>query len=79
MMESALDAASEDSIRRAIESAEANRTVVIVAHRFSLVGNLDLILVMAEGNIVQKGTHTELMACEGLYRTLHQLQQGESL
>ena len=56
----------------------ANRTAVVIAHRFSLVRDLDLILVMSEGKIVQTGSHAELMAAGGLYRTLFELQQGES-
>lgn len=74
---SALDAASEESIRRAMRNVMAGRTTVIIAHRFSLVRDLDLILVMAEGKIVQKGTHNVLMANGGLYRTLFELQQGD--
>lgn len=73
---SALDAASEDSINRAMKTVMAGRTAVVIAHRFSLVRDLDLILVMADGRIVQSGSHAELMAQEGLYRTLYGLQQG---
>lgn len=74
---SALDAASEDSIRRAMRKLMAGRTAVVIAHRFSLVKDLDLILVMNRGRIVQQGSHDELMAQGGLYRTLFELQQGE--
>nr|MEE4266730.1 ABC transporter ATP-binding protein [Candidatus Krumholzibacteria bacterium] len=74
---SALDAASEDAIRKAMGKLMKGRTVVVIAHRFSLVKDLDLILVMNQGRLVQQGTHTELMAQDGLYRTLYTLQQGE--
>jgi subfamily B ATP-binding cassette protein MsbA len=74
---SALDAASEESIRQAMLTLMAGRTAVVIAHRFSLVKDLDLILVMNEGRLVQQGSHPELMAQGGLYRTLFELQQGE--
>lgn len=74
---SALDAASEESIRQAMRKLMAGRTAVVIAHRFSLVKDLDLILVMNRGRIVQQGSHKELMARGGLYRTLFELQQGE--
>ena len=72
---SALDAASEESILKAMVKLMSGRTVVVIAHRFSLVKDLDLILVMNEGRIVQQGTHAELMSAGGLYRTLFELQQ----
>jgi ABC-type multidrug transport system fused ATPase/permease subunit len=55
----------------------AGRTAVVIAHRFSLVKDLDLIMVMNRGRVVQQGSHRELMAQGGLYRTLFELQQGE--
>ncbi len=73
---SALDAASEDSIHRAMKSVMTGRTAIVIAHRFSLVRDLDLILVVAEGRIVQRGSHAELLAEDGMYRTLYDLQQG---
>lgn len=75
---SALDAASEDSVNRAMKGVMAGRTAIVIAHRFSLVRDLDVILVMAGGKIVQRGTHAELAGQNGLYRTLYDLQQGES-
>lgn len=74
---SALDAASEDAIRKAMLNLMEGRTVVVIAHRFSLVKDLDLILVMNQGRLVQQGTHAQLMAEGGLYRTLFELQQGD--
>lgn len=74
---SALDAESEESIRVAMREVMADRTTVVIAHRFSLVRDLDLILVVAEGKIVESGNHEELISNSGLYRTLYELQQGE--
>jgi subfamily B ATP-binding cassette protein MsbA len=74
---SALDAASEEAIRLGMRNLMQGRTVVVIAHRFSLVKDLDLILVMNQGRLVQQGSHDELIAQDGLYRTLYELQQGE--
>jgi subfamily B ATP-binding cassette protein MsbA len=73
---SALDAASESAITSAMHNLMTGRTAVVIAHRFSLVKNLDLIIVINEGRIVQQGHHAQLMEQDGLYRTLYQLQQG---
>jgi len=73
---SALDAESEESIRLAMIDTMADRTAVVIAHRFSLVRDLELILVVADGKIVEKGNHEELMARSGLYSTLYSLQKG---
>ncbi len=74
---SALDAESEESIRMAMKEIMADRTTVVIAHRFSLVRDLDLILVVSDGQIVERGNHEELIQLSGLYRTLYELQQGE--
>jgi len=74
---SALDAESEESIRLAMKELMTNRTAVVIAHRLSLVRDLDLIIVLSDGKIVESGSHTELMGRQGLYRTLYDLQQGE--
>ncbi len=74
---SALDAESEESIRQAMKKLMAGRTTVVIAHRFSLVRDLDFILVLADGKIVERGNHEELMAQSGLYCTLYRLQEGK--
>jgi len=74
---SALDAESEESIRLAMKELMDKRTAVVIAHRLSLVRDLDLIIVLSQGRIVESGSHQELMDKKGLYRTLYDLQQGD--
>ena len=75
---SALDTESELQVQRAIDSLLDERTVLVIAHRLSTVRRADQILVLDGGRIVQRGTHDQLLAQEGLYRHLYELQfQGE--
>ncbi len=74
---SALDAASEEAVRLALQELMAGRTVIVVAHRLSLVRDLDRIYVLAGGKISEQGTHSQLIATKGLYSVLHDFQQGE--
>jgi ABC-type transport system involved in cytochrome bd biosynthesis fused ATPase/permease subunit len=53
------------------------RTTFVIAHRLSTVHRADLILVMDEGRIVERGTHTELLAQSGLYREIYELQLSD--
>jgi subfamily B ATP-binding cassette protein MsbA len=71
---SSLDTASERYIQKALEKVMKNRTTLVIAHRLSTIENADVILVMQEGQIVEKGTHTELLAKKGVYTRLHQTQ-----
>lgn len=71
-----LDFATENIIFDMIYNQLRNRSMLIVAHRLSTVRNCDLILVMDGGKIVESGTHDELMALEGKYYTLWNMQQG---
>ncbi|MBR5999711.1 MAG: ATP-binding cassette domain-containing protein, partial [Oxalobacter sp.] len=76
---SALDNKSEIVVQKAIENLMKDRTVFVIAHRLSTVRNADKIVVINEGEIVETGTHDELMAIEnGVYRALYntQFQKG---
>jgi len=75
---SAVDAYSEILIQRSLEKLLANRTSIIIAHRMSTVVNSDTIIVLQDGQIVQKGNHQALMQEDGLYRVLYELQFAES-
>ncbi|KAH6990405.1 P-loop containing nucleoside triphosphate hydrolase protein [Ilyonectria sp. MPI-CAGE-AT-0026] len=69
-----LDSASEHRIQMAIESIAKNRTVIAIAHRLSTIKNADNIIVMNHGEIVEQGTHLELMALGGSYAAMVRLQ-----
>lgn len=71
---SALDTESERLVQDALEKLMANRTSLVVAHRLSTIRNADLICVFHEGQIVEQGTHDELIAKNGYYRKLHDMQ-----
>jgi len=72
---SALDTESERLVQEALERLMKNRTTVIIAHRLSTIANADLICVMHEGRIVERGTHSELIELNGHYRRLVDMQQ----
>ncbi len=71
---SALDTMSERYIQDALKSVMKNRTTLVIAHRLSTIENADIILVLDNGQIVEKGAHNELMALNGAYAKLHGLQ-----
>ncbi len=72
---SALDTESERLVQDAIEKLMKNRTSLVIAHRLSTVRNADLICVLHEGEIVERGKHDELLAKGGIYTKLHELQR----
>lgn len=71
---SALDTESERLVQLALENMMENRTSLIIAHRLSTIQKADLIVVMERGNIVEQGTHQELLAQNGIYKKLVDLQ-----
>jgi ATP-binding cassette subfamily B protein len=71
---SSVDTGTEGEIREALERLMQGRTTFIIAHRVQSVMNADLILVLDDGRIVQRGTHGELMAREGIYRRIYDMQ-----
>ncbi|PYO87868.1 MAG: ABC transporter ATP-binding protein [Gemmatimonadetes bacterium] len=71
---SALDTESERLVQEAIDRLMAHRTVFVIAHRLATVQHADFIVVLAEGRIVERGTHADLLSADGLYRRLYNLQ-----
>lgn len=71
---SALDTESERYIQAALQKVMQGRTTLVIAHRLSTIENADMILVMAQGRIVERGSHKDLLAINGAYARLHQMQ-----
>ena len=74
---SSVDTETERQIQHALINLMHGRTTFIIAHRLSTVHRADLILVMDDGKIVEKGTHAELLAQNGLYRDIYELQLSD--
>jgi len=75
---SALDTESERHIQQALEVLMKERTTLVIAHRLSTVERADCIVVMHEGRIVEKGSHTELLALDGYYANLYRMQFADA-
>ena len=73
-----LDSESEAAVQRALDHALEGRTSLVIAHRLSTVRNADVILVVDGGRVVQRGTHSELLAQGGIYAELYRTQFAES-
>lgn len=74
---SALDTESERLVQNALENMMKNRTSIVIAHRLSTIQNADLIVVMQKGEIAEQGTHNELLAKNGVYKKLVEMQSFE--
>lgn len=73
---SALDTESERYIQQALDALMQNRTSIVVAHRLSTIEKVDTILVVNQGEIVERGSHAELLEKQGFYKNLHDMQFG---
>ncbi|XP_061717365.1 multidrug resistance protein homolog 49-like [Cydia pomonella] len=73
---SALDTHSEKIVQEALDKASEGRTCLIIAHRLATIQNADMIVVVDQGVVAEKGTHKELIALKGIYARLYELQVG---
>ena len=75
---SSVDTRTEELIQKAMDKLMENRTSFIIAHRLSTIKNADIILVLKDGDVIEKGNHEELMAKGGFYADLYNSQFSES-
>ncbi|MFB6285746.1 MAG: ABC transporter ATP-binding protein [Candidatus Bipolaricaulia bacterium] len=76
---SAVDAEKEKEILHNLEDVLATRTAIVIAHRVSAVQNLDQVIVLDRGRVAERGTHENLLANDGIYAHLHDLQSAEAM
>ena len=74
---SALDTESERAIQAALDELQKNRTSLVIAHRLSTIEKADEILVIEDGEIVERGAHLDLIERKGVYAQLHRMQFGK--
>jgi len=74
----AIDAATEQRIRHAIQAIVAERTIIIIAHRLTSLMHANEILFLEEGRILERGSHAELIALDGRYAALYRLQTTQT-
>ncbi|WP_134684213.1 ABC transporter ATP-binding protein [Brevibacillus migulae] len=72
-----IDSETESAIQEALQVLSKGRTTFMIAHRLSTIQHADLILVLSRGEVVERGTHEELMRQQGIYQKMYQLQQGD--
>ena len=75
---SALDTESEKIVQDALDKAKEGRTTIIIAHRLSTIYNSDCIVVLHNGSVIEQGTHAELLAYQGLYYFMNNMQKQEA-
>ena len=76
---SALDTESEKVVQEALDKARKGRTSIVIAHRLSTIYNSDIIAVIHNGQVIEAGTHAQLMAKKGAYHLLNTVQLNENV
>ena len=76
---SALDTESEKVVQEALDKARKGRTSIVIAHRLSTIYNSDIIAVIHDGQVIEAGTHAQLMAKKGAYHLLNTVQLNENV
>jgi ATP-binding cassette subfamily B protein len=76
---SAVDTETEEQILKNLEKITKNRTTIIVSHRISSAKNADHIIVLDEGEILQEGSHNQLISQDGYYKALYEQQLQDAL